>query len=531
MTAVFTYLADQPVLFVFLLVGVGIAFGHIKAKGVGFGAAAVLFFAIFMSAWANSVGVELKVPHEIGVLGLVVFAFAIGVNSGASFFHNVKTALGPILAMVLLFVIAAGAAYAIGHYVFGMEPALIAGTFAGATTNTPALGAAGEASGDPGLATVGYSITYLFGVIGMMIAALAALAYGKHDTDAPSPVANRTIRVERKDNPFVGDVYESLGGKVNFSRLRRGETGPITRPAMSDTLGEGDLVTVVGPRELVAEAADALGHSSSHNLIRDRGYLDFRRITVSDPKLAGHTVGDLQLAQKFSATVSRVRRGDIDMAGESGLVLQLGDRVRVVAPTSKMAAVTKYFGDSARGLTDINPIALGIGITLGVAIGTIPIPMGGGDTFSIGAAAGSLIVGLIFGKIGRIGNVVTAIPFTACQVLIEFGLLLFLAQAGSNAGGQILEAFASGAWWKIFVLGFIITSIMAVGLYASMRWIFKMGGTQLSGLVAGAQTQPAVLAFSNSRTGGDPRVALGYALVYPVAMIAKIFTAQILGGM
>lgn len=531
MSSVFSYLAAQPILFVFLLVGVGMAFGQIKIKGIGLGAAAVLFVAIGVSAWGDSVGVEVAVPPIIGTLGLVIFAFAIGVNSGASFFHNLKTALGPITAMLVVFVVAAGAAYGIGRFVFGMDSAMIAGIFAGATTNTPALGAAGEASGDPGAATVGYSISYLFGVIGMMIAAFAALAYGKHDTDKPSPVANRTVRVERADDPFVGELHENMGGRVNFSRLRRGETGPITRPAMADTLAEGDLVTIVGPKELVAETADQLGHSSSHSLVQDRAYLDFRRITVSDPKLAGRTLADLKMPQRFSATVSRVRRGDVDMPGEPGLVLQLGDRVRVVAPTSKMGAVTEYFGDSARGLSDINPVALGLGIALGVAIGTIHFPMGDGNTFSIGAAAGGLLVGLIFGKVGRVGRLVTAVPFTASQVLIELGLLLFLAQAGSNAGGQILNAFTSGAWWKIFVLGFLVTGIVAVGIYAVMRRVFHMGGTQLSGLLAGAQTQPAVLAFANSRTNADPRVALGYALVYPVAMIGKIFVAQVLGGL
>lgn len=531
MTAFFTFLAEQPILFVFLLIGVGMAFGHIKIKGVGLGAAAVLFFAIILSAWADSLGVELTVPHVVGTLGLVVFAFAIGINSGAAFFHNLKTALGPILAMVILFAGAGVLTWALGTYVFSMDSAMIGGTFAGATTNTPALGAAGAASGDEAGATVGYAIAYLFGVIGMMVAAFAALQYGKRDTDAPSPLANRTVRVEREDGPTVGDIYEKLGGRVTFSRLRRGETGPIIRPSMSDTLDKDDLITVVGPRELAAEVANELGHSSSHSLMRDRSYLDFRRITVSDPKLAGRTVGELEMAKRFSGTVSRVRRGDVDMVGEPGLVLQLGDRVRVVAPTSKMAAVTKFFGDSAKGLSDINPVALGLGLALGVALGTIPIPLGGGNTFTIGAAAGSLLIGLIFGKIGRIGPFVTAVPFTACQVLIEFGLLLFLAQAGSNAGGQVLNAFTGGTWWQIFVLGVIVTTFMAFGLYATMRWLFKMGGTKLSGLLGGAQTQPAVLAFANSRTNGDPRVALGYSLVYPVAMIGKILVASILGGL
>ena len=530
MVAIFEFLQSQQILLVFLLVGLGMAFGHIKIKGVGLGAAGVLFVAIAVGAWGTSVGVDLHVEHWIGHLGLAIFAFAIGINSGASFFHNLRTALGPILAMIALFALAAGLAWIVGTFLFNLDSAMIAGTFAGATTNTPALSAAGEASGDPQAATVGYAIAYIFGVLGMMGAALAALNYGKRDTDAPSPLANRTIRVEREDGPFIGDLFEKFGSQVTFSRLRRGETGPITRPSMSDTLGHDDLVTVVGPQELVAKMAKELGHGSSHSLMKDRSYLDFRRITVSDPKIAGRTVGDLEMSKNYSATVSRVRRGDVDMVGEPDLVLQQGDRVRVVAPTSKMAAITKFFGDSARGLSDINPIALGLGIAMGVGLGSIPIPLGGGQTFTIGAAAGALIVGLIFGKVGRVGKVVLAVPFTACQVLIEFGLLIFLAQAGSNAGGQILEAFSGGVWLKLLLLGMLVTLTMGVGLYIIMRWMFHMGGTKLAGLLGGAQTQPAVLAFANGRTNADPRVALGYALVYPVAMITKIFVATILGS-
>ena len=170
-------------------------------------------------------------------------------------------------------------------------------------------------------------------------------------------------------------------------------------------------------------------------------------------------------------------------------------------------------------------------MALGIAIGELPILTPSGEYFSIGSAAGTLIVGLIFGRLGRIGPVATALPFTTCQVMAELGLLIFLAQAGAKAGGQILEAFTSGAWISIFTLGFIMTSIMAIGLYCTMRWVFKMGGTKLAGLLGGAQTQPAVLAFANGRTNADPRVALGYALVYPVAMVSKIIVATILGGM
>ncbi|MEE0239006.1 MAG: transporter, partial [Pauljensenia sp.] len=196
METIFGVLEEQPVLFLFLLIGIGMAFGKVKIKGIGLGAAAVLFFAIVMAAWAQSYNIELRVTPQLGTLGLTLFTFAIGINSGASFFHNLKTAVGPILTMVAFYGIAATLGLYVGK-ALGMDVPLIAGTFAGAVTNTPALAAAGEASGDPARATVGYSIAYLFGVIGMLAAAMAALHYGRNDKDAPSPLSNRTIRVER----------------------------------------------------------------------------------------------------------------------------------------------------------------------------------------------------------------------------------------------------------------------------------------------------------------------------------------------
>lgn len=533
MAPVFEYLASQPVLLAFFLVGLGMVFGHIKIKGISLGAAAVLFVAIGLSAWAASLGIDLLVPHEIGTLGLALFAFTIGNNSGPSFFENVKKALGPMISLVALYGVVAAVGYAVGSFVFDMDIALIAGTFAGSVTNTPALSAAGEAAGDAAGATVGYSIAYLYGVVGMLIAAYVALRKAHEDTDKPEPVTHMTLRVDRDDQPRLGEIVGLLKRPVEISRMRRGETGPIWIPTRNDIVEKGDLLNVVGTNAELTQLEELVGHRSSHSLRADRRFLDFRRITVSKPKLAGMTVAELdaELAEKFGATASRIRRGDNDMLAIPDFMIEMGDRVRVIGPTSKMKQISKYFGDSSTGLTDVNPVALGLGVALGMFLGSVKIPLPGGSALAIGAAAGALIIGLIFGRLGRIGGQVTALPNTTGTVLAEIGLLLFLAQAGTNAGAQILVAFSSGAWIQILALGMIMTTILAVGLFLVMRGLFKIGATQFSGMIGGAQTQPAVLAFANSRTGLDPRVALGYALVYPVAMIGKIVVATILGSL
>ncbi len=538
MHEIMEHLAKNPVLVLFLLIGVGMLVGHIKIKGISLGAAAVLFAGIALGAYADYLGVDLKLPQLLGTLGLAIFTFSIGVSSGPGFFQVIKTAAGPLLAMLGVFIVSAGAAQALGR-AFGMNSALIAGTWAGAITNTPALAAAGNAAqtaGDPdgtATATVGYAVAYLFGVIGMLFFASLALRYRAKDTDAPTPIINATIRVERRDNLTLAQILKDLdaGSDLRFSRLARGEDKPIKTPHLTDRVYHDDLLTVVGTEDKVKAAQDLLGHHSSHSLIADRRYLDFRRITVSNSKLAGRTLAEVDLDHRFDASVSRVRRGDVDLMADPRLVLQMGDRLRVVGPTHRLAEVTKYFGDSARGLSSLSPVALGLGMALGIFFGEYKFLTPTGATFSIGSAAGTLIVGLIFGRLGRIGKMVTSLPATTTQVLSELGLLIFLAQAGTKAGTQIGVAFTSGSWINILIVGIVVTTIVGAGLYASMRWLVKMGGTRLSGLLAGAQTQPAVLAFANDRTGMDPRVALGYAMVYPVAMVAKIFIAQIMGGL
>ena len=529
MSEVFLFLAQQPVLLLFVVIGVGSLVGHVKVRGVGLGAAAVLFLAIALSAWAASYGIDLEITEALGTLGLTLFTFCVGLVSGATFFSSLRRSLAPILAVAGVLMVSALVAVGAGR-LLGLDAPVVAGAWAGAVTNTPALAAARDAAGDATAPTIGYAVTYLFGVVGMLVAVSAALRHRDSDTDAPPTLVTRTVRVEAADRPSIRHLEERHGDRIKFSRVRHGEESPIRTADDTDQLVLDDLVTVVGPSEDVEAVTRELGHTSSHRLEADRMYLDMRRVTVSAERAAGHTIAELDLLHRFGATISRVRRGDVDVVATDDFQLQLGDRVRVIAPRERMAEVSTWFGDSSRGLSDITPVLLGLGMTAGILLGAVAFPVPG-RVFSIGSAAGTLVVGLVLGRLGRIGPIVTAMPYTAAQAIAELGLLIFLAQAGTRAGAQIGAAFTSGEWLRILVLGVLVTTVVAVGLYVVMRRVFRIGGTRLSGIMGGTQTQPAVLAFANGRTGYDARVALGYALVYPAAMITKIVLGQVLGGL
>lgn len=524
MHEVFEFLAAQPVLLLFLIVGFGAAVGRIRIVGVSLGAVAVLFSAMALNAWSVSQGVTLEIPASMGDIGLVVFAFCTGIIAGPGFFHALKTSYPMMLAVTGILLLAAAAAVGVG-FAMGLGPVTIAGTFAGAVTNTPALAATGGSAE----ATVGYASAYVYGVLGAMAAVALALRHAHRDTDAPVPIVDKPVAIDTTSLPTATDVAARHGNRIMFSRRHADEGGDEV--VGSDTeFARGDVVNVVGPRDEVDAVAAELGHTSAIDIRSDRTTMDFRRIIVSDPRHAGRRIADLDLRTRFGASIARVRRGDVEFVATPDFELHLGDRLRVVAPTATMPDVTAFLGDSERGLADINPVALGLGITAGLLIGSIRIPIPGGE-FSIGFAAGALILGLILGRIGRIGPFVTSLPHTAATVLAELGLLIFLAFAGIKAGSLILSAIASGEVLRLLLLGVVVTSIAMFGVYLLMRHLFRVGGTRLSGVVAGAQTNPAVVGFVNIRTGYDVRVALGYALVYPAAMVVKILLAQVIVGL
>ncbi|MDV3223216.1 aspartate:alanine exchanger family transporter [Intrasporangium sp.] len=524
-----TFLAEQPILLLAVLLLVGAALGSVRIGGVSIGPAAVLFGAIAVSAVAAASGIRLELPHVVGTLGLVLFTYTVGITSGPSFFSSVRHGWPVMLSVTLAVLAAAAVAVGLGA-VLGLEAPVVAGTFAGALTNTPALAAATESSGDPAGPTIGYSISYVWGVVGMLLAAGWVLAHRRRDEPPASPpLVHETIRVDRTDLPTIGDLLRRHGDRVVFTRLRRGDE-PETLLDETEALHEADLVTVVGPRDVVEAVATWLGHRSSHDIALDRHELDYRRITISNARLAGRTLAEVDLPARFGAHVSRVRRGDLDLLASPDFVLQLGDRLRVIAPVSRMAEVSAHLGDSERGMSDINPGGFALGLTLGVLLGLVHIPLPGGG-FSLGAAAGTLFVGLVFGRLGRVGPVVTSMPSGAARSLSHFGMITFLAYAGTQAGQQITAAITSDLGWKVAVLGLVVTTAAVLLLVAAGRLVHRSGSAEHAGILAGAQTQPAVLAFADERSGHDTRVGIGYVLAYPVAMVAKILVAQVLAAL
>ncbi len=179
-------LAHNPLLLLFVCCAIGSAAGAVRLRGFSLGPAAVLFTALALSAWDG----RLELPTELGSLGLAIFAYCVGIASGPSFFAALRHHLGAVLTVVGGLVACGAAAFVLGK-TLGVAADEVPGAYAGALTNTPALAAATNQLGGAAGPTVGYSVTYLAGVITMLAAAAWVL-----------PACSRSIeKQEEKDGP------------------------------------------------------------------------------------------------------------------------------------------------------------------------------------------------------------------------------------------------------------------------------------------------------------------------------------------
>jgi putative transport protein len=535
-------LVHNPLLLLFIVAGIGYPLGHLRIGRSSLGVAAVLFVGIAI----GGMDPNLKLPEIIYQFGLVLFVYTIGLSSGPVFFQSfgrrgLKANLLVLGMLSLGFVLTL-----VTHRLLGLRPTLTAGMFAGSLTNTPALAAELEylktslpaeqqAQGlaDP---VVGYSITYPMGIIGVLLAIALMQRLWKVDYPAEAhrtrelgavnePLEARVVKVLRPTEETVGTLMQRHGWDVVFGRHQRGEN--ITVADLSLRLEPGDLVTVVGTASEVAEVVQGLGEVSEAPLAHDRSVLDYRRIFVSNPAVVGRRLAELDLPGRFGAVATRLRRGDMDMLAQEDTVLDAGDRIRVLARTDQLEAVSRFFGDSYKAISEINILSFSLGLALGLLLGTVPIPLPGGVDLKLGLAGGPLIVALVLGWLGRTGSFVWTLSYGANLTLRQIGLVMFLAGVGTRSGYAFFTTLTQGGGVQMLLAGAVITFTVAVSTLVIGYKLLGIPMSVLGGLLGGQHTQPAVLGFALEQTKNDlPNV--GYTTVYPLATVAKIILAQVI---
>ncbi|GAA3954452.1 TrkA C-terminal domain-containing protein [Gordonia caeni] len=518
------WFVDSPLLALFFCIGVGCIVGRIPFGPVSFGPAGALFVALALSA----INPDVELPPIVTSLSLCVFCYVVGIAAGPAFLSAIRTQWKPVVVSVLAILAMAGVALGVGR-AFDFDIGTIAGSFAGAGTATAALGAVqqqlavdGQIPTEP---AIGYAVAYPITVFLTILACTYLIGLGKRkptpeDREPTPPIVVRTLELLDEPGMTVRDFDTRYPAVI--SRLTRDGTTVVAHDA--EALAAGDLITITARQDEADRIVAELGRAAITEPWLDRSAIDFRRVTLSDPKSVGHQLHELRMEERFDAVVSRVRRGDVDIIATPDLVLQSGDRLRVTAPRDRLAEISAALGDSERTAGDINPIGLGLGLALGLCLAFLEIPLPGGNALTLGTATAPLIVGVILGAVGRTGPVVWTLPGNVANTLNQFTLLVFLSAVGLGAGGGLVTALSNDAVGLV-TLGLTISLAHALICIIGLRMVLHYGTARALGGLTGSQLNPAPYAFAMGKVP-DQRLALGYAVLFPVSMIVKVLLAQ-----
>jgi putative transport protein len=376
--------------------------------------------------------------------------------------------------------------------------------------------------------SIGYSIAYPFGVIGpiLCIYFMTQLVKPKFPPKVQRFHMGEISISEKFSGQKLGEIMKGLPSGVQVTMVRKGERNIV--PTGDIALSSGDALLVVAEREeAIAEAAARLGKLEPGRLVKDRADLDYIRVFVGKANVVGVPLANLPLPSGYPIHLLHVRRYDADLVPTPDLMLEFGDRVGVLMPPERKEEIRRYFGDTIKAAAEFSYVSLGVGMVLGVLLGLIPIPIPGVGTVTLGIGGGPLIVALILGKLRRTGPMLWTIPLPANIVLRNFGLAMFLATVGVNAGQPFVRTVAESGFTMLFIgIAVLLTTVLIVLLVG--HYLLKVPYDDLVGVASGATGNPAILVYS-TRMAPTERPDIGYAMIFPSMTIVKVIAVQIVG--
>ena len=527
------------------VIAVGVLLGKIKFFGVSLGVTFVLFTGIVCGHFGLTGNTQILTFLQD--FGLILFVFCIGLQVGPSFFSSFKKG-GIAMNLVAMGIVALNIVVAVALY-YGLngriELPMMVGILCGAVTNTPGLGAANEALSQlnyngPQIA-MGYACAYPLGVLGI-IGSIIAIRYicrinlKKEEEDiAKEEAANphltpRMMHLEVHNEALAGktllQVRDFMGRDFVCSRIL--QNGHVSIPNRDTVFHLGDQLFVVCAEDDAEAIIAFIGPKIEVDWEKQDTPMVSRRILITQPKMNGKQLGEFHFSSMYGVNVTRVNRSGMDIFASRNLTLQVGDRVMVVGPQDAVERVANLMGNSLKRLDHPNIVTIFVGIFLGIFFGSLPIAFPGIPTpVKLGLAGGPLIVSILIGRFGYKLKLVTYTTMSANLMLREIGIALFLASVGIKAGANFVNTVVDGDGLLYVGCGFLITVIPLLIMGAVARWHYKMNYFMLMGLIAGSNTDPPALAYSN-QTAGNNAPAVGYSTVYPVSMFLRILTAQLL---
>lgn len=529
---------------------IGLQLGKIQIFNISLGITFVFFTGIVLG--------HFQLPLEASTIrfaqdfGLVLFVYALGLQVGPGFLSSFRKE-GLTLNALSLAIMGIGMLMAVAFiFLTDIAPANVIGILCGATTNTPALGAAqqtlsqmtGNHTREISQMALATAVAYPLGVVGVILAiAFMRKLFVKPQDLEEDPAEKATHETYVGEFMVANPAIDSkplrevmkLSGR-NFVISRIWQDGKVIVPSPETTLRHGDHLLTVSLKSDVEHLKLLFGKQEDIDWNKedidwnniDNSQLVSRRILVSRSKVNGVRLGSLRLRNSYGINITRINRAGVELIASPNLVLQIGDRLTVVGEKNAIDNVAKILGNEIKRLKSPNLIAIFVGITLGLLLGSIPIPIPGISLpVKLGIAGGPIIVGILMAVLGPRLHFATYTTQSSSLLLRQLGITIYLACLGLGAGKHFLETVMHGEGLLWIALGFLLTvvPILLVAFFAMK--VMRLPFTKNVGMFCGSMANPMALTYMNSTVDGDtPSVA--YATVYPVAMFLRIIVTQLM---
>lgn len=480
-------------------------------------------------------------------VGFAFFMYVVGFEAGPRMFAVIRQD-GPKYATLVLVI--AGAGFATAYFVgklLALPPGAIAGALAGGLTTTPTLAAAQSAvataeaelptgiTADAIVANInsGYAITYLVGLIGLIVIIkiiprafridLTAAATEAESnsvtqvTSRPQRVVARAYRV-RNDSILIGksvrDVESLVPGKARCFTIRRaGEMLDLDKQEVR--IEARDELAVVGLLGQLKEATHDIGPELDDSELLDLDP-ESAELVVMRRSVANQSLNQLGITSIYGGIVSHVRRAGAELDPTPDLELQLGDVLTVTAPKPYLERLGDVVGHVERDIAETDLFTIMLGVAAGVAIGAVTITILG-VPIGLGVAGGVLLCGVFLGALRSVAPLFGRIPAGASWLIMELGLLVFMSGVGLNAGSTILSVLRESGL-SLVITGFAVMLVpTAAGLVVG-GMLMRMNPVLLLGGLTGAMTSTAAMRVVCSESKSNA-AALGYAGAYALANV------------
>lgn len=555
MEAIAAFLKHQPEIALFLSLAIGYLVGSIRLGPVQLGGVCgTLLVALLL----GQTGVHLD--DHLKNIAFALFIFSLGFTGGPQFFSQLKS-MWTYGLLSIIEVVTTLTLVLIAMRLLTLDPGTTAGLLAGSATESAVIGTASEALNRLHAApdvlqqyqsnvVTAYSVTYLFGLITITLFTsqiapwlmhinlqeeasklLKKLggsgAQGEAMTAAPELVA-RTLRIDT-DNVIVGELEAKFDFAVTIERVMRDNSAlPVSA---ATTLHRGDQILLAGRRTAVVGAASVFGTEIQAESALDPS-LHSAEVLLTLRDVEGTTIQSLRETAdpvlRHGIYIAGIQRMEHPVPAVDGAVLHRGDVLTLQGLSASLGKAVKKLGYLVTPTIKTDFIYLGIGVTIGILLGRISVPLGK-ISVTLGTGGGCLLSGLAFGWLRARAPIFGSFPPAASQILKDLGLSIFIAAVGFSSGSDAVKLIREHGL-ALPVFGIAVSLVPAlISLFVGRRFL-KFEPPLLLGAIAGQQcSTPAISSLVTAAGNATP--VIGYTVTYAISNVLLPLAGPVLVGL